>query len=210
MKVRLVEGSRVLFQGDSITDADRNPFDLGDLGSGYVAMVEERFFERHPEGRVVFLNRGVSGDGVRDLRSRWQDDCLDLKPDVVSILVGINDVFDGLFWNESVSTESFETDYASILELTRRNLDAQLVLMEPFLLPVSKEVLPVMDEVDSMSRVVGKLAGEFGAVLVPLGSIFKKAAKLEAPEFYSLDGVHPTQAGHELIAQSWLKIVESM
>ena len=207
MKIRL-DGT-VLFQGDSITDADRNPFDLGDLGCGYVAMVEERFCARHPDGGVVFLNRGVSGDRVRDLRSRWQEDCLDLKPNVVSILVGINDAFGGLFWNEPTSLESFEADYAGILELTRGNLDAQIVLMEPFLLPVSKEVMPLMEDVDSMSRVVGKLAKEFGAVLVPLGSIFTKAAKREAPEFYSLDGVHPTQAGHELIAQSWLRSVES-
>src|SRR4030042_7163758 len=118
MKIR--SGAIVLFQGDSITDADRNPFDLGDLGSGYVAMVAERFSAVHPEVGAVFLNRGVSGDRIRDLRSRWQEDCLSLKPDVVSILVGINDVV-GAFWGESASLESFEADYASILDLTRKN-----------------------------------------------------------------------------------------
>jgi len=206
MKIR--SGSIVLFQGDSITDADRNPFDLGDLGSGYVAMVAERFSAWHPEVGAVFLNRGVSGDRIRDLRSRWLEDCLRLKPDVVSILVGINDVF-GAFWDESTSLESFEADYASILDLTRKNLDARIVLMEPFLLPVSKEPLPLRIDVDSRINVVRMFAEEFEAVLVPLGSIFAAAAKREAPEFWSLDGVHPTQAGHELIAQSWLRSVES-
>lgn len=210
MKIRLVEGSTVLFQGDSITDAGRDYGDLGDLGAGYAAMVSERFSARHPGSGVIFLNRGVSADRIRDLKERWLEDCLDLKPDVVSILVGVNDVFGGLFWNESANLESFEADFANILELTRKNLEVQIVLMEPFLLPVSKELLPMMDHVDSMIRVVRKLNREFGAVLVPLGSIFKKAIKQEAPEFYSLDGVHPTQAGHELIAQSWLERVESV
>jgi lysophospholipase L1-like esterase len=207
MKIR--SGATVLFQGDSITDAGRDYWDLGDLGAGYEAMVSEWFSGKHPETDVVFVNRGVSADRIRDLKERWQEDCLDLKPDVVSILVGINDAFAGLFWDEPTSIESFEADYASVLELTRANLDAQLVLMEPFLLPVSEDVLPFMADVDSRSRVVGKLAKEFGAVLVPLGSIFAEAAKLEAPKFYSLDGVHPTQAGHELIARSWLKSTES-
>ena len=207
MKFRL--GATVLFQGDSITDAGRDYWDLGDLGAGYAAMAAERFSARHPEADVVFLNRGVSADRIRDLKERWQEDCLSLKPDVVSILVGINDAFAGLFWNDPISLESFEADYASILELTRRNLDAQIILLEPFLLPVSKEVMPLMEDVDSRIRVVGKLAKEFEAVLVPLGSIFVEASKREAPEYWSLDGVHPTQAGHELIAQSWLNSVES-
>jgi acyl-CoA thioesterase I len=207
VKIRLLEGSTIVFQGDSITDAGRDYWDVDDLGAGYVAMVAERFSAMQPGSDVVFLNRGVSADRIRDLKERWQEDCLDLKPDVVSILVGINDVFGGLYWGEAVSLESFEVDYASILELTRKDLDVQLVLMEPFLLPVSEEVLPVMAEVDSMTRVVRKLAREFGAVLVPLSSIFKKATKRKPPEFYSLDGVHPTRAGHELIAHSWLENV---
>ncbi len=207
MKIR--SGATVLFQGDSITDAGRDYWDLGDLGAGYAAMVAEWFSAKHPKADVVFLNRGVSADRIRDLKERWQEDCLSLKPDVVSILVGINDAFGGLFWNEPASVESFEADYVSILELTRGNLDAQLVLMEPFLLPVSKEVMPLMEDVDLRIRVVGKLAKEFGAVLVPLGSIFAEAAKRAAPEFWSLDGVHPTQAGHELIARSWLNSIES-
>jgi len=207
--MRIRSGDTVLFQGDSITDAGRDYWNLGDLGAGYAAMVSEWFYAKHPGADVVFLNRGVSADRIRDLKERWQEDCLDLNPDVVSILVGINDVFGGLFWNEPTSVESFEADYVSILELTRGNLDAQLVLMEPFLLPFSKDVMPLMDVVDSMVRVVGNLAKEFGAVLVPLGSIFADAVEREVPEFWSLDGVHPTQAGHELIARSWLNSTES-
>jgi len=201
-------GAIVLFQGDSITDAGRNYWDPNDLGAGYAAMVAERFSAKHPGLGAVFLNRGVSADRIRDLKDRWHEDCLSLKPDVVSILVGVNDALGTFFGDDPAALESFEADYARILDLTRRNLDAKVVLLEPFLLPVSKELVAFRDDVDSIIRVVGKLSREYATELVPLDSIFSEAAKREVPEFWSLDGVHPTRAGHDLIARSWLKSVE--
>jgi len=201
-------GAIVLFQGDSITDAGRGYWDPNDLGAGYVAMVAERFSAKHPGLRAVFLNRGVSADRIRDLKDRWREDCLSLKPDVVSILVGVNDALGTFFGDDHTALESFEADYAEILDLARRNLDAQVVLLEPFLLPVSKELVAFRDDVDSIIRAVRKLSKEYATELVPLDSIFSEAAKREAPEFWSLDGVHPTRAGHDLIARSWLKSVE--
>lgn len=201
MKIR--SGAKILFQGDSITDADR-VYDPRGLGEGYVAMVAEQFSARHPELQVTFLNRGVSADRVRDLRDRWQVDCLSLEPDVVSILVGVNDALGTLFWGEFTSLESFEADYSSILELTRRKLDAQIVLLEPFLLPVSKDLMAFRRAVDSRIDVVRKLSEKFETVLVRLDSVFSEAVKREKPEFWSVDGVHPTAAGHGLIAWSWL------
>jgi len=205
MKIR--SGMKILFQGDSITDAGR-AYDLGDLGDGYVRMVTEQFSAWHPEVKATFLNRGVSGDRIRDLRDRWQVDCLDLKPDVVSILVGVNDVLGTFFWGDFTSLESFEADYASILELTRKNLDAQIILLEPFLLPVSNDLDALRSDLDSRIRIVRKLSNKFRTELVCLDSIFSKAGKREKPEFWSLDGVHPTAAGHGLIARSWLDSVE--
>jgi lysophospholipase L1-like esterase len=168
-------------------------------------MVAEQFSARHPELQVTFLNRGVSADRVRDLRDRWQVDCLSLEPDVVSILVGVNDALGTLFWGEFTSLESFEADYSSILELTRRKLDAQIVLLEPFLLPMSMDLMAFRRAVDSRIDVVRKLSEKFETVLVCLDSVFSEAVKREKPEFWSVDGVHPTAAGHGLIARSWLE-----
>jgi acyl-CoA thioesterase I len=206
--MRVRSGAKILFQGDSITDADRDYFDPSDLGRGYVRMVAEEFIAKYPEVKPVFLNRGVSGDRVRDLKRRWQIDCLSLKPDVVSILIGINDTLGTFFWDEPTSLESFEADYASILEFTRRSLDARIVLLEPFLLPVSNELLALRSDVDSRIKVVKKLALEFETDLVELDQTFLEASEKESPKFWSVDGVHPTIEGHALIAQNWLISIE--
>ena len=207
--MRIRSGTTILFQGDSITDADRNRRKAHDLGTGYVMMVAERFLAKHPEVNVRFLNRGISGDRVRDLRKRWEKDCLSLRPDVVSILIGVNDTLGTFFWGEPTSIESFEEDFVSILNLTRKNLDAQIVLLEPFLLPLSKEQMVLRQDIDARIKVVRKLAKEFKTDLVQLDLIFSEAAKVKTPEFWSMDGVHPTPAGHGLIAESWLGNMES-
>jgi len=204
MKIR--SGAKILFQGDSITDAGRM-YDPRGLGEGYVAMVVDQFSVRRPDLQVTFLNRGVSAERVRDLRDRWQEDCLSLEPDVVSILIGINDALGTLFWGEFTSLESFQADYSSILELTRQKLDAQIILLEPFLLPVSKDLMAYRKVVDSRIEIVRKLSEKFETMLVRLDSVFSEAMKREKQEFWSVDGVHPTAAGHGLIAQSWLESV---
>jgi lysophospholipase L1-like esterase len=206
--MRIRSGAMILFQGDSITDADRNRWKTDDLGTGYVRMLAERFLANHPELRVRFLNRGISGTRIRDLRTRWQMDCLDLNPDVVSILIGVNDTLGPFFWGEPTSLESFEEDFTSILDLACKNLNAQIILLEPFLLPLSEDQFVLRPDLDARIKVVGKLAEEFSTDLVHLDSVFSDAAKLKAPEYWLTDGVHPTPAGHALIADSWLRIVE--
>ncbi len=205
MKIR--SGMKLLFQCDSITDAGR-VFDPYGLGEGYVRMIVEQLSVRRPSLELTFLNRGVSADRVRDLRDRWEDDCLRLEPDVVSILVGINDVLAGPFFGEVTSLSDFEADYSGILKLTREKLNAKIVLIEPFLLPVSKDLTSYRSDLDSRIRIIRKLSGEFETELVGLDSIFSEAAKQQEPEYWSVDGVHPTAAGHALIAKSWLDLVE--
>ena len=206
--MRISSGSTILFQGDSITHAGRTRWKNSGLGSGYVMMVAERFFAKHSEGKVRFLNRGISGNRVRDLRGRWKEDCLNLKPDVVSILIGVNDTLGEFFWGETTSIESFEEDYSNILTWTRKTLDAQIVLLEPFLLPLSREQMVLRRDIDARIKVVRKLAREFETVLVQLDKVFGEAAKIKGFEFWSRDGVHPTTAGHALIAESWLSDME--
>lgn len=208
--MRIPSGATILFQGDSITDAHRSRWRMHDLGTGYVMMVAEHILVRHPEAGVKFLNRGISGNRIRDLRKRWQKDCLNLKPDIVSILIGINDTLGTFFWDEPTSIEDFEEDYIAILDLTRKNLNAQIVLLEPFLLPLSKEQIVIRPDVDARIRVVRKMAQEFDTELVRLDFVFSEAAKEKPPELLVTDGIHPTPAGHALIAESWLNNVESI
>lgn len=201
-------GQTILFQGDSITDANRNLWEQNDLGTGYVMMVAQKFSSEHPEINVKFLNRGISGNRIRDLKERWQTDCLNLKPDIVSIMIGVNDTLGTFFWGEPTPVENFENDYAHILGLTQKNLNAQIVLMEPFILPVSEEITGLIHDINSRIEIVNKLTEEFNTEIIQLNSIFSVASKEKPPAYWSTDGVHPTPAGHALIAKSWLNKVK--
>jgi len=199
----------VLFQGDSITDAGRNRENGLDLGCGYAMMSAAWFTSTYPEKRVSFLNRGVGGDSVKDLRGRWQRDCLDLKPTWVSIMVGINDTGRRYSRNEPTSAEEFESVYAELLSQVRDKLGAHLVLCEPFLLDTMPERARWREDLDPKIHTVRKLAREFGAHLVPFDGLFASAATQRELAFWSADGVHPSAAGHALMAQAWLRAVRA-
>ena len=206
--MKIGSGVTVLFQGDSITDSNRNRNRLADLGDGYVMMVAERFFARHNEANVSFVNRGISGNRIKDMRERWQEDCLSLKPDIVSILIGVNDSLGTFLWEEPAFIEIFEEDFISILNLTRKYLDAHIVLMEPFLLPLSKEQTILRKDLCERIKVIRKLAKEYETELIQLDSVFFEAAKSKPSRFWTTDGVHPTPAGHALIADAWLSKID--
>ena len=196
-----MNNSTILFQGDSITDAGRERSHNESLGDGYVMLTAAWLSALYPERHLKFLNRGVGGDGIRDLKNRWKKDCLDLRPSLVSILVGVNDVT----W-KGTSTESFEADYTRILEQTMQ-LKCQIVLLEPFLLPSHGNFHELTPELKKRIEVVRNLANEFEIKLIPLNDIFLKACLKRNASFWSFDGAHPTLAGHALIAQSWIKSV---
>ena len=203
-KSDLPHGALILFQGDSITEAGRDRGRAEDLGTGYASMVASWFY-KHFDGNVQCLNRGVGGDKVRDLKDRWRKDCLDLKPDVVSILVGINDTVGRCFWNKPTSTRSFEADYRSLLEQTCDVLGTKIVLLTPFMVNVTKLQFKYRVALRQKIGVVEELSREFGTFLIPLDRVFEEAARERKPRYLSKDGIHPTALGHSLIAQSWLK-----
>lgn len=203
-KLSLTDNSAILFQGDSITNSGRKSNHNESLGDGYVMMTAAWLSALHPEYRMKFYNRGVDGDRIRALRYRWKKDCLDLRPNLVSILIGINDVHGKLCWERSTPTENFQADYMSILEQTQQ-LKCQIVLLEPFLVQSSGNFLKLAEELNKKIEVVRELSREFGTKLIPLNDIFMKACIKRSPSFWALDGVHPTLAGHALIAQSWIK-----
>jgi acyl-CoA thioesterase I len=133
--MQIQDGAVVLFQGDSITDAGRSRENDAMLGNGYASMLAAQIGARYPEKKIHFLNRGISGHRAADLEARWQKDCIDLKPDWVSIMIGINDTWRAFDRNDPTPTAAYAASYRRILEQVRDQLDARLILIEPFVLP---------------------------------------------------------------------------
>jgi lysophospholipase L1-like esterase len=200
--------SRILFQGDSITDCGRDRSQPSALGSGYAMMTSGFLAALQPSLAPECLNRGISGNRTGDLVDRWQEDCLDLEPDVLSLMIGINDVWRRYDRNLPTPVEEFETNYRSLLEQTTAALPSiKLILMEPFVLPVPDDRKTWREDLDPKLAVVRQLAREFNALLIPLDGIFAAACTRQPPAFWAADGVHPSSAGHALIAKSWLEAV---
>lgn len=206
MTAWLEQGDIVLFQGDSITDAGRIRENGNDLGRGYALMAAAQFSAKYPEKQITFLNRGNSGNRVPDLQERWQQDCLDLKPNLVSIYIGINDTWRRFDRNDGTSTEKFKEGYRQLLDQTA-STGAKLLLIEPFVLPVPEDRKLWREDLDPKITAVRELAREFGARILCLDGLFAQASTLANSAFWAPDGVHPSPAGHALIANAWLKVV---
>lgn len=208
---KIAKGSTLLFQGDSITDMkwgrnqkDRNHY----LGHSYVYLIASRLHTDMPDANLNFLNRGMSGHTVPDLQKRWQKDAIDLKPDVLSILVGINDTGRVKKADGSVDAPKYEAGYRSLLTRSREaNPKLKLVLLEPFMLDLNAGHSKRHAQCDRLRPIVAKLAEEFDAVLIKTQSIFDAAAELAEPSHWIWDGVHPLPQGHELIARNWIEDV---
>ena len=205
------ENYHFLFQGDSITDGNRSRNeDLNHvLGHGYAYLIAAKLGYSLPQKNFHFSNRGVSGNQITDLVQRWPDDTIALKPDLLSILIGVNDTRNEAGGNKNATISGFEHNYRALLSETMRQLPSvQLVIMEPFLLPVGKmksDWSRYQEAISGRQAAAKKLADEFKAVYVPLQDKFTKAAKQYPPETYWLwDGVHPMPNGHELIALEWI------
>ncbi len=210
------KGSRLLFQGDSITDMkwgrnekDRNHY----LGHSYVYLIAARLGVEMPEAQLDFYNRGMSGHRIADLKSRWQKDAVDMKPDVLSILIGINDISQG--GGKQVPLQQWASDYRSILESSQKaNSELRLVLLDPFVLRSGRLAKEApwkrwRTEVDRLCGVVAGLAVKYDAVHIKTQEIFDAAAKSVSPAHWIWDGVHPLPQGHELIARNWLSEVSA-
>lgn len=205
------EKETVLFQGDSVTDMDRLN-DPNGIGVGYVYSTISSFYALHPEMGVRFVNRGISGNRVKDLQARWQEDALDINPDVLSVLIGINDTWRRFDANDPTSTQAYEDSYRDILTQSRaKNPNLKIILMDPFLLsaPVGapKEW---REDLNPRIAVVEKLAKEFDAVHIKLDELFAQACKTVPSTFWAADGIHPDPNGRAFIAFAWLRAVGAM
>lgn len=204
-------GSVLLFQGDSITDANRNRAVAtansdGALGLGYPLLLYAMLRERFPERDFQVFNRGISGNIVADLAARWQGDTLDVKPAILSILIGVNDVWHTLGKSpDDEVVRTYESGYAALLDRTKVALpDVKIVVLEPFVLrtgAVTDAWFPGFDQLRAACR---RVADRAGAKFVGLHEMFQKRAAKTGPAYWAADGVHPTAAGHEAIAREWL------
>ncbi len=205
MAITLTRDSRLLFIGDSITDCGRRECKEG-IGSGYPRLVRDYLRAKNPDTAPTVLNTGISGNRVTHLQERWQADVIDLRPDVLSIKIGINDVWHHLGGkNEGVPIDRYITVYRQILSQLRNSLPkCELVLCEP---SVISPPAPAdgNEALKPYVRAVNDLAEEFRAsAVVPLHGLFLDAERQRPDIAWTTDGVHPTSSGHMLIARAWL------
>jgi lysophospholipase L1-like esterase len=211
----LKNGAIVLFQGDSITDAGRDRERQGEvndpraMGRGYPFLLGSELLRDHAALGLQIYNRGISGNKVPDLEARWQADCLELKPSLLSILIGVNDIWHKLNGKYDGTVEQYETGFAALLARTRQALpETTFVICDPFVLrcgAVNEKWFPEFDERRAAAK---RVSDKAGALWVPFQKMFDDAVKAgAAPEHWARDGVHPTMAGHALMAKTWRSVV---
>lgn len=203
-----------LFQGDSITDGNRgrNEDPNHILGHGYCFAISSRIGADFPQYGFQFINRGISGNSVRDLEKRWQTETLDLKPDVLSLLIGINDVNAIIEKKEeAMDAKTFDATYRKLLTLSRKqNPDMLIVLGLPFFFASGwrKDQYPKWHPLTvERAEIVKRITSDFNAVLVDYPKVFEEAQQQAPIDYWIWDGVHPTAFGHELMAREWIKEV---
>ncbi|MBQ9309633.1 MAG: SGNH/GDSL hydrolase family protein [Bacteroidales bacterium] len=221
-------GLRVVFIGDSITDgnwgvvynykptsAQRSQTDMNHIyGHGYVNAVASYYEAKYPSREFLFFNRGFSGHSLSDLESRWQEDVLDLHPDILSVLIGTNDIHAALPDTGSFDFEGWKARYKALLERVReRNPSVKLVLCTPFVAKVGKvgdsaDYARREEAVAHLASIIRELAEECDAIVVPFDTLFFRLGK-KAPgiSHWIWDGIHPTPAGHFKMAELWRKKV---
>ena len=205
----------ILFQGDSITDAGRDkekelPNNPRSFGHGYAYLAASSLLNKLPENNLTIYNRGISGNKVYQLAERWQKDCLDLKPDVLSILIGINDYWHFRNGKYDGTVEVYENDYRKLIQLTKEKLpNIKLVICQPFAVPNTRAVDETwLAPVKTFQVAARKIATEFDAIWVPFQEVFDEAVKHAPAKYWTGDGVHPDMPGAQLMAEAWLRAVE--
>ena len=190
---------KILFQGDSITDYNRGLEDPHILGTGYPSIVAPELQKRHPDTEFEFINLSVGGNTTADLLSRVQKDFIDVQPDIVSILIGINDTWHRAENRSWISDEQFEKQYRTVLDAIREKTRAKIVMLEQFLLP-AEDKLYFREDLDPKIQVTRKLAREYADLFIPLDGILAAACVKTDYRVFSADGVHPTyDAGADFI-----------
>ncbi len=199
---------KILFQGDSVTDAGRDKSNPADMGEGYPRYASAMIQDCFPDTEFEFVNLGISGNRTEHLVARLETDFIEIQPDVVSILIGVNDVWHH-YAHEFVETtdEQFEANYRTVLEAIKSRTSARIFLIQPFLLetvdPAKQELC---EELARKQEIVKRLADEYADVYLPLDEVLHTETTDE-PSYYAADGVHPTPDGACYIGEAYLRAI---
>jgi lysophospholipase L1-like esterase len=214
-KLLLKQDDIILFQGDSITDAGRKKDQQGSnnsgvLGTGYVTLAAAEILKKSAGKNINIYNKGISGNKVYQLADRWEEDCLQIKPTVLSILIGVNDFWHAIDGKYAGTIETYRKDFIALLSKTKEKLpDVKLIIGEPFAVigvkSVTEKWYPAFNEYRAAAK---DISDQFKAVFVPYQSIFDQAQKIAPGAYWTKDGVHPSLAGCQLMADAWLESVK--
>jgi len=199
-------GQKVLFVGDSITDCGRREW-ARPYGDGYVTLVRSLIIARYPELGLTFTNMGVGGDTVRDLATRWERDVLAERPDWLSVMIGINDVwaaFEGDAPDRAVPLAEYDATLRGLLVRATEATGARLILAQPYMIEPDRS-RPMRKAMDAYGDAVRQIASEYGAILVPVQAAFDAVLAHTTPADWASDQIHPNQPGHAVIALAFLQ-----
>lgn len=201
---------KILFQGDSITDAGRDRNDIHNLGGGYPKFAAEYIKEDYPDVDFEFINLGIGGNQTKDLVARLESDFIDINPDIVSIMIGINDTWHHAGDRSWIPNEIFEANYRTVLTALKERTNAKIVMIEPYLLPSPDGKDFFREDLDPKIQVIRKLAYEFADVYIPTDGLFASGLIGCDPMVYSKDGVHPNEEGAVFIAEYYADAVAEL
>lgn len=203
---------KILFQGDSITDALRNYDDHTDFGRGYALLVAAELGYENPD--YEFVNKGISGNRIVDVYARIKSDIINLKPDVMSILIGVNDIWSECERQDGVDTEKFYKIYDMLIAEVKEALpNIKIMIMEPCALKgFGNESYweHFSAEVKKRAEMAKKIAEKYNLPFIPLQEGFDELAKKADASHWLVDGVHPTPFGHEFMKRQWLKAFKTL
>ncbi len=191
---------KLLFQGDSITDAGRDRNNPHDLGQGYPKYAAAILQENYPDVDFEFIDLGISGDQTKDLVARLQSDFIDVQPDVVSIMIGVNDTWHHAADRSWIPNEVFEERYRTVLKAIKEKTNAKIMIIEPFLIPVEDKLF-FREDLAPKIEIIRKLAREYADAYLPTDGLLQSAFIGDDPLSYAADGVHPTDKGAAYIGE---------
>ncbi|HLS59714.1 MAG TPA: SGNH/GDSL hydrolase family protein [Virgibacillus sp.] len=201
---------RVVFIGDSITEAGKFT-DSERLGTGYVRLIHDYLITTYPTSHFEILNNGISGNRIDDLKARWQTDVLDVKPDIISISIGINDVWQQLKQPsmKQIFPDDFKRIYDDLLQQIRRTTNAKIILMEPTIIDENL-TSPGNEKLQAYVQIIHGMAQKYDALIVPTHQAFLKYLEAGRNDALTTDGIHMNAAGNMLMATTWLKAAQQM
>ncbi len=191
---------KILFQGDSITDAGRDRADGHQLGHGYPLYAADFIRKDHPDREFEFINLGISGNQTKDLVARLQTDFVDIQPDIMTLMIGINDVWHHAEAQDWIPNEVFEERYCTVLTAMKEKTHAKIMLIEPYLTPVADKAFFRVD-LDPKIQIIRRLAREFADAYLPTDGLLASVYLHTDPMLISEDGVHPAKTGAEIIGR---------